>query len=222
MSEEKIFLVYRIYSNKERGDANIRSLLYGWSPKKSIVKAFLSQRTKGKYKVIKTYGDRDEIQVEQQDLDVNNMINYVKLKSAQTNEDFHLFMTADEMQEAEKRIQRYFRDLCSISEIKGDVDVYLEMFLNIEEYYADALDFIGYRPPEISAMFPSGDFRDDPGDIMGLDELIEEAYSGGATYPKETFDRYDPVLPGLSTLTDVATKILYSIESFVKVLRNDL
>lgn len=155
------------------------------------------------------------------DLDPDNMINYIKLKSVENPREYvYLFMTANEMLEAEKHIQRYFRDLCSISNISPDGD-YMQMFLHIEDYYAEALDFIGYRPPEISAMFPSADYRDDPGEIIGITELIEQAYSGGSICPSESFGNISEPA-GLSMLTDVATKILYSIESFIKVLREDL
>lgn len=222
MSEEKIFVVYRNYSKKEQPDHEVGPVLYGWSLNKSVVKAFLSQRTEGKYYVEKMKGNVDElIDGYYNDLDTNNMINFVKLKSVEDKDEYvYLFMTANEMQEAEKRIQRHFRDLCSISDIKGDGD-YLEMFMNLEDYFADALDFIGYRPPEISIMCPAADYRDDPGEIMGIDELIEQAYDGAAMSPHEVYENKAD-LPGLSTLTDVASKILYSVESFIKVLREDL
>jgi len=220
--EEKIYVVYRVYDKKERPGENTEPIVYGWSRSKNVIKAFLSQRTPSKYYVDKIRGDAEEIvDGYYNDLDTENMINYVKLKSvANKDEDVHLFMTANEMQEAEKRIQRYFRDLCCLSEIKGKGD-YLGMFLNIHEYYADALELIGFRPPEISAMCPAADYRDDPGEIIGITELIEEAYSGATISPSESFSN-NTRLPGLSTLPDVASKILYSIESFIKVLREDL
>lgn len=223
MGEQKIFIVYRIYNKKERDESNVKSRFYGWSSNKNVIKAFLSQRTEGKYKYVKYYEDEESdelIQIDGYEVDTNNMINFVRLRSVTSGEYVNLFMTADEMQEAEKRIQRHFRNLCSIGNIQGKGD-YLSMILSIDEYYGDALDFIGYRPPEISAMYPSADYRDDPGEIMGIDELIEEAYSGSIMSPLEDY-MHDAKLPGLSTLTDVATKILYSVESFVKVLREDL
>jgi hypothetical protein len=70
-------------------------------------------------------------------------------------------------------------------------------------------------------MCPAADYRDDPGEIMGITELIEQAYDGAAMSPYETY-KNKTELPGLSMLTDVASKILYSVESFIKVLREDL
>ena len=221
MSEQKIFAVYRIYTKKERELTSTKSRFYGWSFSKNVVKAFLSQRTQGKYDYTKVYIDEEGYpEIDGYEIDDSNMINFVKLKSVSNGEYFDLFITANEMMEAEKRIQKYFRDLCAISMIDGKGD-YMQMVLNIDEYYASALDFIGYRPPEISAMYTSADCRDDPGEIMGLDELIDDAYSGSCLYPSEESTNISRPL-GLSTLTDIATKILYSLESFVKVLRDDL
>ena len=152
-------------------------------------------------------------------LDEHNMINFIRLKSVNNDGDFDIFMTASEMQEAEIKIQRYFRDICSISLIPGNDD-YLSIIINLDNYYADALNFIGYRPPEISAMYPSADYRDDPGEIIGIEELIDEAYSGSIISPSEDYI-HPTTLPGLSVLTDIASRTYYSVESFIKVLRDD-
>ena len=220
MAEEKVYLIFRIYNKKERIRSDKKSRFYGWTKDKNILKAFISQRTKNKYYSEKTYLDIDEVQIDSYDLDINNQIDFIKLKSVSNNDDFYLFMTLDEAQEAEKKIQRYFRELCYLSNIPGKGD-YLGMFIHLEDYYADALDFIGYRPPEISAMFQSADIRDDPGDIEGVEELIDEAYSGNYESPQETFSKKSS-LPGLFVLPDIASKIIYSVESFIKVLCEDL
>ena len=220
MSDKKVYIVYRRYSKKERPDPSTRNSLYGWSYNKNIIKAFLSQRSKDKYDFMKIYIESDT-DMDDYELDTSNMIDYIKLKSVTTGEDYPLFLTSNEMQEAEIRIQRYFRELCSIDNIKGKGD-YLNMIINIEDYYKDALEFIGYRPPELSAIFDSVDPRQDPGDIYGITELIEEAYWGCGIHPFEEMDRDNPTLPGLMMISDVASKIIYSIESFIKVLREEL
>ena len=222
MSDDRIFVVHRVYNKDDRRYDYSKSSIYGWTDNKNIIKAFLSQRNRNKYYVDKMYGSAKEIlEGFYNDLDPDNMINYIKLKSVNNKDkDFYLFMTANEMQEAEINIQKYFRDLCSISNIEGKGD-YLGMIENIDPYYADALDFIGYRPPEISAMYPSSDYADDPGEIIGITELIETAYCGSGISPYEEAENKGN-LPGLSMLTDVANKILYSVESFIKVLRDEL
>lgn len=222
MGKEKLYIVFRVYSKKERPDENAEPILYGWTWSKNVLEAFLSQRTREKYYVDKVEGELDRlVDGYYNDLDTDNMINFAKLKStANKDEDIPLFMTANEMREAEKRIQRYFRELCSLSSIKGDGD-YVGMFMNLHEYFAEALELIGFRPPEISAMCPSADYRDDPGEIIGITELIDEAYDGATASPSEVYTN-NTKLPGLSTLPDIASKMLYSIESFIKVLREDL
>ena len=220
MDNKRVYIIYRKFNKKEQQIHDIKYRFYGWSPNKSVAKAFVSQRSKGKYAIYKTFMNKDTMYSEDgHELYNENMINFIRLKSVKYDGEFDIFMTADEMQEAEKRIQRYFRELCSISSIPGNYD-YLSMITHLDDYYAMALDFIGYRPPEISAMYPSADFRDDPGEIMGIDELIEEAYSGSVISPSENYTN-PTTLPGLSMLNDVASKVLYSVESFIKVLRED-
>lgn len=221
MAEGKLFLIYRIYTKEERQNTNTESIFYGWSTSKAVIKAFTNQRSKKKYHVIKDHCDLDEILNNYNDLDENNMINFVKLKSSKTKEEFSLFMTANEMQEAEKRIQRYFRELCTLGNIKGNGD-YLGMFINLDEHYADALEYIGYRPVEVSAMYPAADIMDDPAEITGIIQMIENAYDGTAMSPYEVYEQCYGTVPGLTTINDTASKILYSIESFIKVLRKDL
>jgi hypothetical protein len=222
VKEKKIYLVYRLFKKGIDDDYNSRSIFYGWSLNKSVVKAFLSQRTKGKYEVATIYGNPDAvISGDFNDLEQSNMINYIKLKSVKSkDQELFLFMTSEEMMEAEIRIQRYFRDLCSLNDIKGKGN-YVEMFMNLNEYYSDLLDYIGFRPPEISSMCAYADYRDDPGDITGVETIINYAYSGEIIGPSETYEN-NTSLPGLSALTDVASKVLYSFENFVKVLRDEL
>lgn len=222
MNEKKIYVIHRVYSKKEKYINDRKSYLYGWTDNKSILKAFLSQRTKSKYGIDEIYADPEDILDGQyNDLDSNNMLNYIILKSVNNKiDDYYFFMTYNELQETEKRIQKYFRDLCSISNIYYDDD-YLGMLSHINEYYARALDFIGYRPPELSAMYPSADYTDDPGEIIGITELIDSAYCGAAIHPYEEIN-VNGKIPGLSMLTDISTKIIYSVESFIKVLKDDL
>jgi len=222
MSNEKLYIIYRVYNKKDRPDNDVGPILYGWSNNKNVVKAFMNQRDKNKYYVEKmSDANINEImEGSYNDLDVNNMIDYIKLRSSKTHEEICFFMTSNEMQEVEKRIQRYFRDLCSISNIIGN-GKYLEMYMYLDRYYIDALELIGYRPPEISVICQSADYRDDPGDIVGITMLIEDAYSGVNISPSEIFEHRNK-LPGLSTLYDISSKILYSIESFIKVMIDDL
>ena len=51
--QDSKYLVFRIYSEKERSDKSAQSIYYGWSTHKSVIKAFFQQRSHKKYKAIK-------------------------------------------------------------------------------------------------------------------------------------------------------------------------
>lgn len=215
------YLVYRVYTKEERPDIDERFVLYGWSTNKSIVKAFCKQRNKNKYHVIKMSND-DIIRTFSEEIDdTDAMIDFIKLKSAKTHEVIYLFMTLNEMRETEKKIQKMFLDQASLERIPGNGN-YLELFLNLDDYYADALFFLGYRPREVDIMFPSADPRDDYASIDRISEQIDQAYDGLFGYPQEELRREADKVIGLSTIEDVANKICYSIESFIKVMRDDM
>lgn len=223
--EKDTYLVYRIYSKKERKDPEERAIFFGWTKSKNIKNAFMMQRSPKKYKVLKC--DNDELMDIYEradtdfDLDEHNMISIIKLKSATTGEDVPFFSTADELHEAEINIQRLKEDLCSMETMPGnkkDVRVYLEMIMNLDPYYADALQYIGYKPKEMNILFDSASGFDDLDDI---EMQIHEAYDGYCESPKENYDEI-PGLPGLSVLDDVSTRIIYSLENFIRVLREEL
>lgn len=217
---EKKYVVYRVYSKKERSEENIRHSFYGWSESKSVIKAFLQQRNPEKYKVYKFNKEEIPVSVVDDLDDPFNMIDFIKLKSAATHEEFYLFMTIIEMKSCEKRIQEMFINKCSLSNINKDGN-YLEMFLNLDEYYADALFYIGFRPEEVDILFPSSDYHDDYSGYLKIEEDIDDAYDNLYNYPPE-FIKQNKSIPGLSMMDDVANKIYYSIESFIKVLIDDL
>lgn len=221
MGSDSRYLVYRVYDKKERPDIYERSRLYGWSKNKNVAKAFLRQRSSNKYSVIKMPQEKlAEIFSENYE-DSEFMIDFIKLKSAETHEEFIVFMTRTEMLEAEIKIQRMFHNLSSLNNIPGDGN-YLELFLNLKDYYAEALRYIGYRPSEVDILFPSANFHDDISDVSNVIDQIELAYNGGSCFPTET-ETYGVSAPlGLSTIDDVANKILYSLESFIKVLKDDM
>lgn len=217
---EKKYIVYRIYSKKERPKLDERSSYYGWSESKSVIKAFLQQRSPDKYKVYKINKENIAPSMFDEVNDSYNMIDYIKLKSAATQEEFSLFMTMGEMKECEKSIQKMFIDKCSLSDIKGEGN-YLEMFLNLDEYYADALFYIGFRPEEVDIMFPSSDYHDDYSNYVKIEEAIDDAYDGAYMHPEEVYDK-NKFIPGLCAMDDVSKMLYYSLESFIKVLIDDL
>jgi hypothetical protein len=218
--DKPYYLIYRIYGEKEKPGEVKNTVLFGWTRIKSVAKAFLGQRNPKKYILYKV--DEENLHSDfSEDPPVDTMIDYIKLKSASTGEENLFFTTVQEAQEAEKKIQRVFSEMCSLentsrSKNGKDIMYYLTIFTNIIPYYADALYDIGFRPPELNILFDSADFEDD--DIY---ERIDLAYSEGRN-PVEKYYRISEELPGQSVMEDVSKIILYSLESFIRVLRDDL
>lgn len=216
MSKHSVFMVFRVYSSKERADPNERNVYYGWSHAKSVVLAFLKQRSKKKYQVQKmNRGTIERIYGEEPDDDT--AINFVPVKSATTGETVNLFMTKVELLEAEKKIQRLFAQATSLDSAGEDIMEVLELFVNLDPYYGAALYYLGFRPRELDDLFPSADYHDDYGGSLGIEETIESVYQS----PGELCPGITPAGQS-SVVDDISKKIIYSLESFVKVLRDDM
>ena len=145
MGKDYKFLVYRSFSKKERPELNNRerNVFYGWTEHKSILKAFLSQRNKNKYKVYKV-SDEDIEKFYSEDVSYNETkIDFIKTKSSKTHEEYVLFITGVELQESEIKIQQIFRDLSSIKDLPGNYN-YLDMILHLDSYYFDALYYLKF------------------------------------------------------------------------------
>lgn len=235
--EDITYFIFRSYSEKERPNEENRYVYYGWSKHKIVVKAFLTQRNEKKYRVIKLTAKEIEEKedtiltsiIEGFDLyDPNFKLDYCKLKSA-ANKDIEvsLFSTADEMHNAEILIQRKMNKLGSLESINvpvGREKEMLEMIMNLDDYYGSALFYIGFRPIEMDILFDSVDERDSYTKLTDIEWQIHEAYDGFNEFPVES-DDYIPALegpPGINNLDDVSTKIIYSLESFISVLKEDL
>lgn len=214
---EIIYLVYRVYSRKEREDPDQRSWFYGWSTSKNVIKAFKQQRDNKKYKIIKIDADeRLEYDLFPNIENPDQMIDYVKLKTAANHEEIHFFTTLSELKEAEGRIQSRFHDLCSIP------DMYiLKMFMHLDRYYLDALELLGFKPKEVDVIYDTSDGRDNYNTLELVKDEIDDAYDGMAMSPPEDPERYKYV-PGLLTISQVGDKLLYSMENFITALRDDL
>lgn len=222
MKEDYRYLVYRAYSDKERPGIpeNERIVLYGWSSSKAVVKAFIGQRDPKKYKVRKATYD-EIISNLKMDLDPEMIIDFVNLESSTTGETIKLFMTYRELKDTEKAVQRYFNDLASLSDRGTSEMTLLELYMNIEEPYISALQFIGFKPPEMDILFDSVEYRESGDYLYTIDGLIESAYDNIYEVPHETL-YHNGNIPGLEMLESVNSRILYSVESFMKVMKEDM
>lgn len=217
---DKRYLIYRVYTRKERADPNDRVILYGWTSDKNVLKAFLAQRNEKKY----TYEriDQEEIGTyfDENVDDTDIRIDIIWVKSAASGEDFPIFTTMDELNNAEKDIQKYFRKLASFENIEGDGE-YVQMVIHLDEYFASALFYLGYRPQDIDFMCDSCSEEDSFSGLAAAEREIDWAYSGAMECPQEVYHPQKKPL-GLNTLSDISSKIVYSLENIIKAMRDNL
>ena len=173
-----------------------------------------------KYKVKQVTDEDIQDELSEVVWDDINEIDYLTLPVAATGDTVSLFMTRHELLETEKRIQRYFRELSTIIDQPGGSFEVLNLFQNLRPRYSEALDFIGFRPPELTNMDESlpchgcPDEDDDPADWETNWE-IEQAYSS-------CIDSDHNTVPGMKTLTRVSSKLVYSLEAFIRVMKDEL
>lgn len=216
MAKDSYYLVFRSYKKKERSDPMDRKVFYGWSQSKNVILAFLEQRNSKKYYVQKMSEDAVS-KLFGEELEDGTMINFVELRSAKSLEMVKLFITPFELKESEKRIQKMFRDASTLSPSAGeDIMSVIELFMNLDDYYGQALFFLGFRPSEIDDLFPSADPSDDWSNTLPIEDQIDDSYYNS-----------DCDIPGMVPVTpfileNVSKQIIYSLESFIKVLRDDM
>jgi hypothetical protein len=154
--------------------------------------------------------------------DAGSEINMIKLKSAKSGEFVVIFMTANELKTTEIEIQEMFRQASKLEPMGNRIAEGVEMVTHLTPYYSDALDFIGFRPPEVDSMYPGLEDAAYNDGLTRIEQLVETAYHENIEgYPNL---RSELILSSMmtETLRDVFTKIVYSLESFVKVMKNDL
>lgn len=199
---------------------------YGWSFDFDIVKAFLAQRNDS-YRWIKSTDKELDIifnpngNVWELDSSVNSrMINCVKLKSVKYHKDFVLFITLDELRLCEKLIQKMMIDQCQLN--KNDISAddlikYISIIGNLQDRYYNALYFIGYRPPEFLSLYCQR-YTD-----YDVNDLIDIAYDECSWLNCQLYNSIlQNGIPSINNLNDIYMKVIYSLESFIKVLRDEL
>lgn len=220
MMKDYRYLVFRVYTKEERYDPEDRCVFFGWSRNKHVIDCFKRQRNMKKYRITKLSDDEINYKYSEDILDNETMIDYIKLHSALNGKIVTFFSTSREIHDAEINIQRYFSELSSIANIKGDAD-YLSMIHNLKPMYGEALYFIGYRPKEFDILFQPVDSSNAYSSIELIENYIDDVYEGALSYPTE-HDSSGMDLNSVSILEDVYSKILYSLENFIRVLKDDL
>lgn len=209
------YLVYKTSDDRHGGIEG----MYGWTTNKSILNAFLKQRKKNKYVVDKIYVDIDKnalqtkqglIEFKYLDVDLSDdlMIDILPLKSCQSGDTIKLFSTNEEKIRIVNDIDNMFDALRSfqreddLDHIKGMVNT----FGLIRDKYIDALETIGYRPMEVEYMYDS------------VDDIYNNVNYGFGYNP----DNDDSEILANSNNYVTYKSVIYSLESVIKVLKDEL
>ena len=196
--DDKFYLIYRTSDDRHGGIDNF----YGWSTNKSIINAFLKQRSKKKYIVQK------EFDIDSNVLRPELMIDILLLKSCQSGEIIKFFTTEEEKERITKDINSMFDVLRTFDRI-DDENIFqlVNLFNNLDEKYIEALSIIGYKPMEVTYIC----------------DRVDDMYDGEGGIDSISFDsedEYNTVDQKYSH--DPAKVIIFSLESVIKVLKDDL
>lgn len=201
-----------------------KNIPFAWTYDRNILKLFLEQRNEN-YKAVRS--NRNEIQriFNRNGTESERMIDFVILKSVSTGIEFKLFTTADELRTTEKLIQRLINDKTNLFNITNNIEKtekYIKILINLRNDYYNALYLIGFRPPELLALFKPIDEHE----MFEIDDAIDASYEGGWLPPSEYNSYWNgenrKKFYSINLLSDLYTKVLYSLEAFIKVLIKDL
>lgn len=217
--DEKVFIVIRVYP-----DDHTRDHVYGWSESKKIIQAFMKQRSSDKYQVFRMTSEELAQMFSENAMEATNQIDYFKIQSAHTGDTVVFFTTKDEMMEAERKIQKYFRELPHLIEHADGREEAVHLFTRLRKKYAEALDYLGFRPEEVEMIYDRDDWIGDNGELSidAICEMIENNYSEKAI--DEYRNGWDNSKKPLGTITsdDIYPRLLTSLESFIMVLKEEM
>ena len=154
-----------------------------------------------------------------QTLSENKEINFIKILSSKSKKEFTFFLTSSELMEIEMRIQKLFVDQSSILNLTKEGELiynYCEAIMNLKKKYADALDIVGFQPPEIAELLDGDNSYGE--EYESFSDEMRRAYEHKEDY--EDYVKRKNRLPGSVLYLDVCRKVIYSLESFVKVCRD--
>ena len=223
--ESKYYLVYRVFSDEER-PCNFDSekfMLYGWTGSKKILKGFLSQRDKKKYKYKKIYDEDAYMIMMGHEPDKEHMIDFVEIESATDGQKYVLFMTEKELKNTKALIRRYFIDLARLVDRDNGKMNLLIMYWNLEDKYLDPLKFIGFNPPELDVLFD--DVEEEYREVEIDDDSLIDIDGGYCNdFPHEVYEHQNMIHENFEPLgyDDISPKVIYSLESFIKILKDDM
>jgi hypothetical protein len=216
-SVNKFYLIYRKSDDRHGGIED----LYAWTTNKSTMNAFLKQRDRSKYIIDKVELDIvddgsgcNHGVIDKRHIYLNSslMIDILKLKSCQTGEVVKFFTTEEEAQRMEISINKMFDELRCFDRLDvASSDEYMhlvDLYNNLDDKYLDALNCIGYRPLEVSYMC-----NDNELDYYNLDIGVHSTTCDSESECELLHDKLK---------YDTWKIITYSLESAIKVLKNEL
>lgn len=205
------YLVYRTSDDRHGGVEDF----YGWTNSKTILNAFLKQRNKSKYITEKitidadlsgAYSKKGLVDTKYLELDKDLMIDILPIKSCQSGDIVKLFTTNDEKIRITNDIDAMFDELRSFDRMNTDnIKSMVDTYSAIKDKYTDALVKIGYQPMEVEYMYDSV-------------EDIKNYVNYGLGYS----DNEDDDILNHSHNYTIYKSIVYSLESVIKVLKDEL
>ena len=201
MSKSKIYVICRVIDDNQPE-------VFAKTTSKSIAKAFIAQRSRRKYFCRKIYPDDTDLFDDHDTIDTFTTIN---LYSINGKDHIQFFTTQHEINEIEHKLKNLLMEACSFENKGDDIIKLVAMYINLDSYFKDALEYLGFIPSQVDDVFNSA--YEDRGSAR--DDEIDDGLN-------VSVDQYNHSVPSTYMATADINQIIYSIESVIKVWKEYL
>lgn len=210
-SDQKVYLLFI------RAHGMFQQEFYGWSIYCKAIKTFLKQRKKSKYLV--KVGKYHDLELMEGVLDTNAslyMLDTISLPS-QSGHDMILLTTKHELNLFEKDLALQLKDYCSMDKVDNgnDIQTYVTMYELLLDEYQIPLQTIGYYPHELEEMYGS-----EEDDTRAYLDAVYDDISSLDYDTKLSMMLAKAPLRNQYLSSGLLSKIIYSAEAFIKVMRD--
>ena len=210
-SDQKVYLLFI------RAHGMFQQEFYGWSIYRKAIKTFLKQRKKSKYLV--KVGKYHDLELMEGVLDTNAslyMLDTISLPS-QSGHDMILLTTKRELNLFEKDLALQLKDYCSMDKVDNgnDIQTYVTMYELLLDEYQIPLQTIGYYPHELEEMYGS-----EEDDTRAYLDAVYDDISSLDYDTKLSMMLAKAPLRNQYLSSGLLSKIIYSAEAFIKVMRD--
>ena len=210
-SDQKVYLLFI------RAHGMLQQEFYGWSIYRKAIKTFLKQRKKSKYLV--KVGKYHDLELMEGVLDTNAslyMLDTISLPS-QSGHDMILLTTKHELNLFEKDLALQLKDYCSMDKVDNgnDIQTYVTMYELLLDEYQIPLQTIGYYPHELEEMYGS-----EEDDTRAYLDAVYDDISSLDYDTKLSMMLAKAPLRNQYLSSGLLSKIIYSAEAFIKVMRD--